>query len=216
LTLKAKSYADIRSVFTSIPGDVSNDAVGDYAPRLEDIYAPETHAAALDPAIPIVVGSRGAGKSFWSGVLGQLETRKAAAVAYPRLHLMELKVAFGFTGAVGGPEGVSVEMLSNLLPPDADINQARGFWWATILRAAERANGKTPKLSALVKLGRDWEKREEEIASHERRLREEGKVLLVVYDAPRHYSNELAAPQAAYGGSSRGRMGDARISRHQS
>lgn len=181
--LRPEEYTALRSVFANIPGDVSNDAVGDHAPKLEDIYAPETHAAALDPAIPIVVGSRGAGKSFWSGVLGQPETRTAAGVAYPRLGLADLKVAFGFTGAVGGPEGISVEMLNSLLPSNANMEQAKAFWWATILRAAARTVNERPKLSELVHLSRDWERREEVIGGHESRLRDQPATLLVVYDA---------------------------------
>ena len=176
-------YAAIRSAVAAIPSDVSNDAIGAYAPKLEDMYAPETHSGALDPAIPVVVGSRGAGKSFWSGVLGQPETRAAAAVAYPRLGLKDLYVEFGFTGAVGGPQGVSSEAISRLVPPGSDREKAKGFWWATILRAAARTAGDDPRLSALVHAAVDWETREDVIAEHEQRLRGNGKMLLVVYDA---------------------------------
>ena len=138
---------------------------------------------ALDPAIPVVVGWRGAGKSFWSGVLGQAATREAAAIAYPRLGLKDLDVAFGFTGGVGGPEGVSYEALSQLLPPNVGIDHAKAFWWATILRAAARTGGENARLSELVPVALDWENREEVIARHEQRLSGKRKVLLVVYDA---------------------------------
>jgi hypothetical protein len=180
--LTPEQYVDIRSAIASIPGDLSNDAVGNHASKLEDIYAPEMHATALDPSIPIVVGSRGAGKSFWAGVLGQDNTREAAALAYPRLGLNDVRVAFGFTRAVGGPHGVSSEALS-LVPPDAAAGHAKAFWWATILLAAKRASGQQPKLSELFPLTLDWEKREEEINKQEILLRNESAVLLVVYDA---------------------------------
>jgi hypothetical protein len=181
--LEPDEYAAIRSAVAAIPSDVSNDAIGAHAPKLEDMYAPETHATALDPAIPVVVGSRGAGKSFWSGVLGQPATREAAAIAYPRLGLKDLDVAFGFTGGVGGPEGVSYEALSQLLPPNVGIDHAKAFWWATILRAAARTGGENARLSELVPVALDWENREEVIARHEQRLSGKRKVLLVVYDA---------------------------------
>jgi len=181
--LRPEEYSAIRFAIGSLPGDLSNDAIGDHAPKLQDMYAPETHATALDPAIPIIVGSRGVGKSFWSGVLGQEATRGAAAVAYPRLGLSNLKVGFGFTGYVSGPDGVSSEALNALVPPDAGMDQAKAFWWATILRAAARAAGDQPRLSELVPAGLDWETREDVITQHEQRLRGEGKVLLVVYDA---------------------------------
>jgi hypothetical protein len=181
--LRPEDYHAIRRAIATIPGDVSNDAVGAYAPKLEDMYAPETHAAALDPTTPIVVGSRGSGKSFWSGVLGQEETKTAAAKAYPRLHLNQVDVEFGFTG-VGGPSGVSVDALTANVPPDADLERAKAFWWATILRAATRTQGhKTPKLTDLVKLGMDYEDREERLARHEDWLGKKKRTLLIVYDA---------------------------------
>jgi hypothetical protein len=167
----------------AISADLSNDAVGDRTPKLEDMYAPELHAMALDPNVPIVVGSRGAGKSFWSGVLGQKVTRDAAAVAYPHLGLRGLDVAFGFTGAVGGRQGVSSEALNALVPPDADLSQVKAFWWATVLLANARSADNQPKLSELMQTAKDWESREEIIESHEQRLRKENRTLLIVYDA---------------------------------
>jgi len=181
--LQREEYQAIRRAIASIPGDVSNDAVGAYVPKLEDIYAPETHAAALDPTTPIVVGSRGAGKSFWAGVLGQQQTRKAAAKAYPQLGLENVSVGFGFTG-VSGPNGIGADALNHLVPPNADANQAKAFWWATILRAAAQTTSNTaPKLSEFVAQSRNWEERDELLGQHEDRLRAAGKTLLVVYDA---------------------------------
>ncbi|QOY95302.1 hypothetical protein IM543_05400 [Massilia sp. UMI-21] len=183
MNLAAKDFHAIRSAIAEIPADVSNDAVGAYVPKLADIYAPETHAAALDPSTPIVVGSRGAGKSFWSGVLGQELTRQAAAKAYPRLGLEKTFVEFGFTG-VGGPEGIGVDALNGYVPHNADIEVARTFWWATILRAVEHAlNGVKPKLSKLMDVARDWETREETLFEHEKMLRKSDRKLLIVFDA---------------------------------
>jgi hypothetical protein len=139
-----EEYLALRRGIASIPGDVSNDAVGAYAPKLEDIYAPEAHAAALDPSTPIVVGSRGTGKSFWAGVLGQEKTRETAAKAYPRLGLKDVRVAFGFTG-VAGPEGIGIDALNNILSPHADADAAKAFWWATILRAAAHSTDTLPR-----------------------------------------------------------------------
>jgi hypothetical protein len=181
--LQPTDYSAIRQGIASIPGDVSNDAVGAYAPRLEDMYAPETHAAALDPATPVVVGSRGAGKSFWSGVLGQQATREAAARAYPRLGLKDVRVGFGFTG-VAGPEGIGIDALNQLVSPNADMEQAKAFWWATILRAAAYAiDGTITRLSELITTAADWEAREAVLQQHEVHFRKTNKTLLVVYDA---------------------------------
>jgi hypothetical protein len=45
-------------------------------PKINEIYAPSGHEAALDPDRPIVVGGRGVGKSFWAGSLLNADTRK--------------------------------------------------------------------------------------------------------------------------------------------
>ncbi len=181
--VRPEDFAEVRSTVAAIPGDVSNDAVGSYAPKLEDIFAPSMHATALDPSIPIVVGSRGSGKSFWAGVLGQPATRKAASIAYPRLGLGDLAVGFGFTGAVGGPSGVSVEHLDTIVPTNPTMEEAKAFWWATILHAASRMRGGTQKLSEFVGPATNLEAREEVLQTHELALRQDKKLLLVVYDA---------------------------------
>lgn len=183
MTLTAADFRSIREGIANIPGDVSNDAVGAYRAQVEDIFAPASHSAALHPANPIVVGSRGAGKSFWAGVLGQDSTRAAAAQAYPKLHLNEIEVVYGFTG-VGGAEGIGADALNALVGPSASATTASAFWWATVLRAAVRsATGQAGKLTELLAPAADWEKREELLSQCDRRLSKEGRTLLVVYDA---------------------------------
>jgi hypothetical protein len=185
LSNSAINFHQIRLAIASIPGDVSNDAVGAYVPRLEEIYAPEMHASALDPAVPVVVGPRGAGKSFWSGVLGQEETRKAAATAYPKLKLDRLFVEFGFTGLVGGLHGVAVDALDKNVPMDSGPILARAFWWATILRAAESSltDKKKSSWEDLMEVGGNFEERDALLAGYEKKLRNSENTLLVVYDA---------------------------------
>jgi hypothetical protein len=80
-TLTSSDFLAIRMGIAALPADVSSDAVGAAVPKMDDIFAPQNHAAALDPATAVVVGARGTGKSFWSGVLGQDDTRSAAATA---------------------------------------------------------------------------------------------------------------------------------------
>jgi hypothetical protein len=182
MKLTEADFLSIREAVAAIPGDVSNDAVGAYAPRLQDMYAPATHVAALDPTTPIVVGSRGAGKSFWSGVLGQAETRQAASLAYPGLKLDAVTVAFGFTG-VGGPDGFGVDALNQFVPSDADREAMRSFWWATVLRAVNQATNGNAKFREILETSKDWELRENFLSRSEENFRATGVTLLVVYDA---------------------------------
>lgn len=176
-------FRAIRSGIASIPGDVSSDALGQYVAKLDDIYAPERHAAALDPATPIVVGSRGTGKSFWASALGQGPTRQGLDKAYPKLGLGKVQVAFGYTG-VGGPGGVTADHINNSVPQNADINIAMAFWWATVLRAVASIDVTPPKnVSEFVKSGRDLDAREAILTRGDQRLLNDGKTLLIVYDA---------------------------------
>lgn len=181
--MRPTDYQKIRAGIAAISGDMSNDAVGAHAPKLHDLFAPEQHAAALDPATPIVVGSRGTGKSFWSGVLGQTETKVAAGKAYPSLHLHEVSVEFGYTG-IGGENGIGVDALNQNVPPGATADQAKAFWWGTILRAAARSGGDSKtRLGQWVEEALDWEERERVLGKQDKRLRNNGKVLLIVFDA---------------------------------
>jgi len=186
LKLSSEQYKAIRRAIASIPGDVSNDAVGANVAKLDDMFAPESHSDALDPCTPIVLGSRGSGKSFWSSVLGRTETRKAAASAYPRLGLIKVDVQFGYTG-VGGANGVTQDHIDNLIAPEGTIDDAKAFWWATILSAISRQasaeNTSRLKPKDYIDTARNWEQREDFLIEHEQRLQTEGKTLLVVYDA---------------------------------
>lgn len=173
----------IRSGIAAIPGDVSSDALGQYVAKVDDIYAPEMHAAALDPATPIVIGSRGTGKSFWAGVLGQDKTRQELHKAYPKLALGKVQVAFGYTG-VGGLQGVTAEHINKSVPVNADLNNAMAFWWATVLRAVSSIDDSQPKnLAEFVVTGLDLDAREEILSGGDQRLLDSGRTLLIVYDA---------------------------------
>lgn len=172
----------LRRLIGAIPSDVSNDAIGTRAPKIDDMFAPEAHAAALDPDNAIVVGARGAGKSFWSGVLGNQATKEAAALAYPRLGLDKVLVEFGYTGVPGG-KGLARDVIDSLKADETE-ESARVFWWATILRAAYYyRREKSPKFSSLIALARDWEERGEFLDRLNSDLEASGNKLLIVYDA---------------------------------
>ncbi len=184
MTSEQELYAVVRTSLASMSGDVSHDAVGNRIPEACEIYAPETHAAALDPQTSIVLGARGTGKSFWAGVLGNDATRMAASGAYPRLALDTVDVGFGFTG-LGGPEGIGRDALDDLLPTSAGAEEAKQFWRATILHAAALSTGAGAGRSlddALNQAG-DRRAREQTLNDVERGLRAKNRTLLIVYDA---------------------------------
>lgn len=180
----------IRRALASIPADVSSDAVGANVAKIRDIYAPETHAAALDPTTPIVLGSRGTGKSFWAGVLGQHDTRNEASKAFPRLGLERVDVRFGFVG-LSAPNEIGPDAIDAMVPPGSGLSQAKAFWWATILRALALASG-APKanLKSFLRTASDWEVRGEVLDAFELRAQNTGRILLIVFDALDRLANE--------------------------
>lgn len=183
MSIAADDFRAIRSAIAAMPAELANDAHGVAAPKLEELYAPQTHAAALDPGASIVLGSRGTGKSFWAGVLRDDELRKAAAIAYPQVGLGQLDVQFGFTG-LGSSEGIDKDQIDGCVAADAEAAEARVFWWATILRAIELSAGRPAQRAAdLLEVAADLEQREARISSYDAELRSRGRTLLVVYDA---------------------------------
>lgn len=184
MILSAKHLTALRATIASWPADASSDAHGVRAPTLEELYAPASHAAALDPASTIVRGARGTGKSFWAGVLERPELRNRVARAYPRLGLDKIDVQFGFTG-LGGPNGIDREKLDACVPKEnATEEQARRFWWATVLRAIDVSAGRpAQQLAQILPRASDISEREALLTAHATDLKARGQTLLVVYDA---------------------------------
>jgi hypothetical protein len=183
MKLKIDDFKTIRRALAGASIDHSNDAVGVYAPTLGEMYAPENHSAALHLSTPIVVGARGAGKSFWAGVLGQKDTRHAASIAYPKIGLENADVAFGFTG-IGGPEGISSDKLDSFMGQDDDLGTAKNFWWSTVLRAVLFSVEKRKLgLNEIRPIAMDWEKREKILEESDKRLIGKRKTLVIVFDA---------------------------------
>lgn len=172
----------LRSGIAALSGDISNDAVGVHAPRIEEIYAPEAHASALDLNTPIVVGSRGVGKSFWAGVLGASETRAQAHLAYPRLGLDRAHVYFGYTG-LSAETGVGKDAVDALVPEGSDEHMAKSFWWATVVRALSYEDGAPLNFKDAKRICSDWEDRVDFLRRIDDRLAKSKERILVVYDA---------------------------------
>src|SRR5258708_6605255 len=123
--------SDIRDGLAAIPRDVSH-VVGQ-PPALPEILTPPSHALALDPDYPIVVGARGAGKSFWASVFADDATRKAVAPFYPRLRLSDVVVRPGFVDQAIST-AVSRDTLDELA---TDEVESLRLWSVVAIRAAE-------------------------------------------------------------------------------
>jgi hypothetical protein len=180
--------ATLRSTIASLKTD--HDAAGEMTPEVGEVFAPRQHAAALAPSTLVVVGARGAGKSFWAGVLGKDETRRLASQVYPAVGLDSLIVKFGYMGFAANA-AVSRQTIDSRVQ-DGDHNTAVVFWQAVILRAAMQAVA-DPRgdmlLGSLMAQFNDPELFEREYLAIDQMLSAREQSALVIFDALDTLSN---------------------------
>lgn len=178
-------FGAIREGLAELDASVAHAASGQDRPRADEIFAPRHHAGALDPNATIVLGARGAGKSFWAGVLGSADTRAAASEAYPNLGLESLLVRFGFTG-ITGDGSVSKASIDAQVPHGQESSRGLTLWRCVILRAllmeVEPSN-QPRKISDLMQHFADPEDWEEECARLCHAVQRRGETVLVIFDA---------------------------------
>jgi hypothetical protein len=173
----------IREAIARFDPSASTTIVGADKAKLQDVFAPTAHSKALDPATALVLGARGAGKSFWASVLYNNDTRRLAAELYPRLGLDALQVQIGFGGV--GRAGVSKAVIDDLVPHGQERIAADRFWQAVIAGAAlKRAepNGTHAPRDMLHRFAdpEDWANFMAEVDDD---LTTKGQTLLIVFDA---------------------------------
>jgi hypothetical protein len=178
-------YSAIRRGLASLDASSAHAASGEGRAKPEEIFAPEQHAGALDPNAIIVLGARGAGKSFWAGVLGDDQTRRAASEAYPNLGLEKLFVRFGFTG-MGNDGSVSRATIDAQVPNGSETRLAPLFWRCVVLRALQstgKPNATLPTIGSMMTKYSDPEDWERDCEVADRLVTKGGKKVLVVFDA---------------------------------
>ncbi len=176
-------YTVIRTALAAFPSD--HDASGSQRPTVEEIFTPKQHANALDPNTPVVVGARGAGKSFWAGVLEEPATRKVAALAYPHLHLERLIVKPGYTG-FDSDGAVTARTIEARVPLGQEEVKAAEFWSAVIMRAAHSAlqpDENVATVRDVMDKYADPEDFSDEIKNIDKQLAQADQILLVTFDA---------------------------------
>lgn len=181
---------DLRSLLKDMPTD--HDADGEHKPRVGEVFAPERHSSALAPSTLVVVGARGAGKSFWAGVLGQPDTRALASKVYPKLGLANLTVEYVYNGYATGSAG-SGRAISKQLSRATRI-QSVDFWLIAILKAVfrslkdPRADDSISKLTGELEADPDFF--DKEMIRADRQLEASGKTCMVIFDALDRISHE--------------------------
>jgi len=174
--------AVIRTAFESLESASAHEART--PPRVDEIFAPDGHAAALDPERPVVVGGRGMGKSFWAGALASPETLGHLAKAYPRLGLDECVVRLGFAAGdmqKGGPP--SREVLNDLCGAGHSPETLwRAIVWRCAMETMDRAVPGTWR-ETVARCAEDPERLQSELHRADAELQETGRKLVVVFDA---------------------------------
>ena len=180
---RPEDISAIRDAIAGFEPSASTTIVGVDKAKLEDIFAPTTHSKALDPATTLVLGARGAGKSFWASVLYNDDTRRLAADLYPRLGLGSLRVQIGFGGVARA--GVSKADIDKLVPFGQEKTAAFPFWQAVIAGAALEVlePGQKHALADMLVRFADPEEWADAMATVDDYLTDRGETLLVVFDA---------------------------------
>jgi hypothetical protein len=183
MTLANPDIVAIRSVLANI--DPKSSSIATQPLSIEELYTPASHALALDPTRPLVVGNRGVGKTVWSGVLADPQTRKEVAKSYPDLGLDRMTVELGFHEATGQVEGVapSPRILASILEEGSN---AEAIWTAVLLRAvAPTAEFVAPKsLAETVRwYVKNIEEAEQVLRKADQKFARENRRFVLVFDA---------------------------------
>ena len=110
------------------------------APDLRFTYVPASHSKALHPDTQLVVGMRGAGKSFWWAALQQEAHRKLLRHELGRLRALEsARIAVGFGEQPNPDHYPDADTFRSLL--DAGI-EPRLIWRTVILNALSEETGR--------------------------------------------------------------------------
>jgi hypothetical protein len=169
----------LREGLKTLPLDVSHNA--SRPPKPHEVYTPSGHEGALDPDRAIVVGNRGAGKSFWAGALIEPRTRDLLAAAYPRLKLSNVKAKLGFSGddfsenAAPSPDVLRALLESGL--------RSETIWRAVFFKALrpERQSITFSQLAAWI--NSDPEGYEASLRAADNALHDSGSKVVLVFDA---------------------------------
>lgn len=153
-------------------------------PRLSEIYIPVMHHKALPPDVSIVVGMRGAGKSFWTAILADDDTRKlVSGVANIQWSDLIVKVGFGLDqDNERFPDAKRIALLlSQGCTPD-DI------WRSVLLRYLFKTLGKPLPFADNVDASAKWvltnrDQANRYLAECDRDLALHNKVLLLLFDS---------------------------------
>jgi hypothetical protein len=160
-------------------------------PDLSGVYVPAHHAKALHLDASVVVGMRGAGKSWWTAVLASPEHREFVSGQLQGSGLSRVTAVVGFGQDETETAFPRAETLNALLEAGSDPGV---LWLTVVLRHALRESGQAD-------IGTNWKQRVSWVTEHpdevnarltdcDTILSQQDRVLLVLFDAFDRLSNE--------------------------
>lgn len=185
--MKISSHrADLRTIRHALaelhPGSAHQAGV---APDPAFIFAPASHANAIDPERVLVIGNRGVGKTFWSAVLVHSQTRQKVAKIYPRLGLDRLEAVLGFHEDAGKDDGPapSPAILRSLI---SEVSEPEQIWRGVLLKSLHthlKIKLPTSLRDIIVWMNENIEQAEQILRDADRQFLAKNRTFLIVFDA---------------------------------
>lgn len=174
----AVDFQPIREVLLRLDPSIAHKALD----RPEIIYPAPDHADALDPSRVLVVGGRGVGKSFWTSVLANEDTKRLISTEYPKLGLDQVDVALGYCeGAIGSRSvAPSSHMLRKALENSFD---SETIWQSVLLKALAPEEGPESFIARVEWVQQHPEGYEDLVINADRALQRDNRLKLLVFDA---------------------------------
>ena len=171
---------------TAIRESLPNEAVANTPPKTKHILVPTSHRRALDPDAMLVVGIRGAGKSFWWHTL--LNKATCGFLGREYLRGQELVVSAGFGRESGDTllNWPQKETLEALLKEGRDPQR---IWRSVLLEHLEPDGGSRqhgPAWTERVKRLEDPAEFHQQLLKHNESLKQKKQWYLLLFDALEH------------------------------
>lgn len=185
----------LHEAFEDIPNEVAHH--GTTEPRPHEVYVVPGHEKALNPDVPVVVGDRGTGKSFWSAALNGDATRTLIADQLRRLRLHNVDVSWGYSSESGSQSHPSRRGLRKLRQKDG--YDAEDIWRAVILHQLLPASndgffaGAENWTERVRRITDDPDGEERLLADIDQDLQRRDKRHLIVFDALDRLGDDWAA-----------------------
>jgi hypothetical protein len=182
----AEAAAVRRAIIAALPAEFSSFG---QALDLKHLYVPPAHVKALRLDCHLVVGTRGVGKSVWTAALGDAHLRSALGQSVPELERTEVRIGFSVDSRIEHyPDAATFAQLLEAGFPAYDVWRAVVARWIASLLTRDIPRRSWPE--TLDWLGANPELFARLLQQASRRLADDGRFGLIVFDALDRTSNE--------------------------